>query len=320
MGLDSRVIFRLPNQGKLFALIEGSGNDGFVVQPFDKTIAPIHLTGRIQEISKLEASEILSQLDLHMYIEDTHDEVDYKEIVNKAVDAISNGDFKKVVLARKQMIHSSAPAIDVFFNLEANNPNAFVYTFCVDGKMMLGASPETLLNFKDGVLQTEALGGTKTHNAYSDKEFEEHQQIVKYITDLLDANGYQYELSEMQMKRASRVEHLQTPIRIQSKGFKDDLQLVNVLHPTSAVCGLPFQSAYDFIKNSEGFDRKFYAGYLGYYSENSAFEMYVNLRCANVFNGIYELYAGAGINSKSIAEDEFNETDNKFQTIEQWLK
>ena len=48
--------------------------------------------------------------------------------------------------------------------------------------------------------------------------------------------------------------------------------------------------------------------------------MYVNLRCARVFEGVYELYAGAGINEMSDPNDELVETDNKLQTIAQWLK
>uniref|UniRef100_UPI0040474081 chorismate-binding protein n=1 Tax=Flavobacterium sp. TaxID=239 RepID=UPI0040474081 len=52
------------------------------------------------------------------------------------------------------------------------------------------------------------------------------------------------------------------------------------MHPTPAVCGLPKKEAMEFVLKEEGYDRKFYSGFLGEWNRNEA-SMFV-LICAKV--------------------------------------
>jgi len=320
MSIQSPLVFRLPGSAQIQTLLIGDGTDVFIVHPFERHSNAIELKGQLQNIDLLGAQAIMAQWDLPEMDVLTTELPAYTTIVDRAIKAIEHGVFKKVVLARQQLLYSDKPFSEVFAALESQYPEAFVYAFCLDGVLMLGASPETLLNFANGVLRTEALGGTRTNGQYTHKEFEEHQQIIDYITQGVEACNYQYNVMPRKEKNAGKVEHLCSEIQIQSKGFRKDLSLLQVLHPTSAVCGLPFESSLDFIKKNEGFDRGYYAGYLGLIAGESAFRFFVNLRCANVFKGAYLLSAGAGINHLSVPEDELEETNNKFQTIAQCLK
>jgi isochorismate synthase len=61
-------------------------------------------------------------------------------------------------------------------------------------------------------------------------------------------------------------------------------QVISVLHPTPAVCGLPKQEAKDFILENEGYDREYYTGFFGRIKKEGSkdtlkSDLYVNLRC-----------------------------------------
>ena len=91
--------------------------------------------------------------------------------------------------------------------------------------------------------------------------------------------------------------------------------MLKLMHPTSAVCGMPFENAYSFLKSNEGYDRQFYSGYLGPVQINSESLIYANLRCMQVHENLVRLYAGAGITIDSIPEKEFEETEIKMQNL-----
>ena len=90
--------------------------------------------------------------------------------------------------------------------------------------------------------------------------------------------------------------------------------MLELLHPTSALCGDPFETAQNFIQENEAFDRNLFGGYIGYVNKNKA-DLYVNIRCAQYENDSLNLYAGAGITLDSNPEKELIETNNKLKTL-----
>jgi isochorismate synthase len=91
---------------------------------------------------------------------------------------------------------------------------------------------------------------------------------------------------------------------------------VKELHPTPAVGGVPSTISCKYIKEYEGYDRSLYSGYIGIvdFNTNNA-EYFVNLRCFKAYQNYIKLYAGAGITKDSVAEKEYDETENKMQSI-----
>ena len=87
------------------------------------------------------------------------------------------------------------------------------------------------------------------------------------------------------------------------------------LHPTPAVCGLPKNLADDFIRLKEKHERKYYTGYLGPWKLNQQVDLFVNLRCMEVTDDEFILYAGGGITAHSIPEKEWEETNQKAATL-----
>jgi len=315
------VVYRLPNQKHVQIFCAGSGEERFVFAPFLKDQNEHTLIGGVKTIDFYDLEQVFKSINLTRISEKrSTQEADYKDLVNLARVKISSTNLEKVVLAGKKWIEFETNIYKSYVSLLDNNPSAFVYFSFMDGTVMIGASPELLLARNDGELHTVALGGTETRGLYSEKEKIEHQQIRDYIELILKERMYKYISHETVSVKASSVSHLKTPYTIEAKLIEDDLNLIKYLHPTSAICGLPYQEALNFIKENEGFDRKFYAGYLGAIDGNDNFNLFVNLRCAELYQDGAMLYAGAGINSRSSPEDEWIEINNKMQTIAQCLK
>jgi isochorismate synthase len=317
----ARVLFRLPGAQQTEAFIVGDGSDGFMLAPFLRTGSVLELKGSIVPANEL----ILQGFFEHCVLQpgeaaQSVSGAGYIELVNHAKERIKSGSFEKVVLAGSHWMETRCESAQLFRMLLNHNPQAFVYAFCLDGKLMIGASPETLLQRSGNLLETEALGGTRTHGVYTEKEWTEHRQIQDYISMILETGGYGFSMGEAYSKKAGRIEHLCTQFRIEQRTLQADLELAKALHPTSAICGLPYQPALNFIELSEGFNRGYYSGYLGPVRASGEFYYFVNLRCAECYSNGLRLFAGAGINAMSVPEDEWEEINNKMQTIAQWLK
>lgn len=321
MRTQGKAIWRQPGDTQIYCIESGHGNDEFIIAPYVKNETIHSIKGQIipsttglqfdffKDFKLTESPQVSSTTELH-----------YTKAVNQAVKVIQQQQFEKVVIARQLIIETQVLPEKLFQALIAAYPHAFVYCFQLNnGLAMIGATPETLLERKENTLNTQALGGTEQAYGYSEKEYHEHQQIIIDICSKLKAQNYAFQLGETGPKKAGNVAHLSTPISIVNQSLEHDLNLVNVLHPTAAIGGLPFEAANNFLLENEDFNRRYYAGYLGF-KHNQNFSFYVNLRCAELYSNGAILFAGAGINSNSIAADEWQETNHKLNTLLQFLK
>ena len=115
--------------------------------------------------------------------------------------------------------------------------------------------------------------------------------------------------------RAGQLVHLRTDFQFGLKKTSELGNLLDALHPTPAVCGMPKDKAYDFIIENEGYDRKYYSGIIGWLNPEGHTTLYVNLRCLNIDGNYATLYAGGGILPSSDANSEWEETQHKMKTI-----
>jgi isochorismate synthase len=252
----------------------------------------------------------------------------FEFIVSKAINEIENGTFSKVVLSRKEII--SLPNFDLnslFVKLANAYPTAFAYCwFHPEIGLWMGATPETLLKVNGNIFQTVALAGTQLYEGseevlWQNKEKEEQQYVTDYIVDSLSNSVSEVQISTPKTIKAGNLLHLKTAIQgiIDKKTNLNDLVLL--LHPTPAVGGLPKINAINFINKSEGYNREYYAGFLGEinYNNNSESDLYVNLRCMKIQKNselnTAHLYIGCGITKSSIPEKEWFETVNKAMTL-----
>lgn len=78
---------------------------------------------------------------------------------------------------------------------------------------------------------------------------------------------------------------------------------------------MPLESALEFLKENEAYDREFYSGYLGPVNIQNNINLFVNLRCMQLLWNRAIVYAGAGVTVDSVPSTEWEETEMKMNTL-----
>ncbi|MCB0381788.1 MAG: chorismate-binding protein [Psychroserpens sp.] len=349
------VAYRHPNNHKIKGFLQTTSDlylsqnfkeSGFVFAPFNGLIKTVILPLEHCEILSCNSEIKTSNIEFNNrgnYQVDGKEQ--HIELVQKGVESIKKGDFKKVVLSRCETIDFSKQlSISVFKQLLQTYSNAFVYCwFHPDVGLWLGATPEVLLSITGNHLKTMALAGTQRYKDslvvnWGEKELEEQKFVTDFIEEQLKPLVSHIKISEPKTVRAGNLLHLQSDINCV---LETDLQTVlEHLHPTPAVCGLPVNTSKTFILNHEYYHRDYYTGFLGELNlkettsrntnrrnvENNAYSsvktvshLYVNLRCMQIKNNQALIYVGGGVTKDSNPEDEWQETVSKAETMKRVL-
>ena len=331
------VIYSKPNENALTGLFQKNNQiyitedfteKGFVFAPFDGE--QVLLIPEI-ESELIEMEFIPNTINKKTNSDTFVDELtknNFKNLVQKAIEEIGKQIFLKVVLSREEILDlQDFDLEDLFKKILNSYPTAFNYCwFHPEIGLWMGATPERLLKANGIKFHIVALAGTQLFQnnetvIWGNKEQVEQQFVTDYILETIKNVTYEVEISLPYSLKAGNLLHLKTDI----KGIINEKvslkQLVLLLHPTPAVCGLPKSSAKDFIIENEGYNRSFYAGFLGEINknENSETDLFVNLRCMQIKQELdrtkAHLYIGCGVTKDSTPEKEWQETVNKAMTM-----
>ncbi|HEY5589426.1 MAG TPA: isochorismate synthase [Paludibacter sp.] len=257
---------------------------------------------------------------------------DFISQVNMAVKAIEEGQFHKVVLSkvRLEKLNENFEASTFFLRLCEKYPHAFVYMILLPQVgCWIGATPEPLLVIENELVKTVSLAGTQIATeaeidsyVWSNKEIEEQGIVTVFVEHTLQSLDIKkYSKIGPTNYRAANLIHLKTAFEFSQSDLKNRLgDFLKALHPTPSVGGLPKDAAREFILNNEKHDRAYYTGFLGPINIENKSQVFVNLRCLQLFDKKFVLYSGAGITASSIAEKEWEETDNKMMTMMNVMK
>lgn len=259
----------------------------------------------------------------------------FKNLVKLGIQAISEGKLEKVVPSRTKTFQLSKEfdlSKSLFSMLKAY-PNSFVNFFHIPNVgTWIGASPEILIETKGEYFHTMSLAGTQPAvgenplktAAWTAKEIEEQALVSRYIVDCFKKIRLrEYDEYGPKTVLAGTLLHLRSDFRVNmtTTNFPQlGSVMLELLHPTSAVCGMPREAAHEFLKQYEGFDRSFFAGFIGPVNINQETSIYVNLRTASIEGDKAVLYAGAGVTEDSDPEKEWEETDLKCQIIGKFIQ
>ena len=252
----------------------------------------------------------------------------YIERFNLFVNAVNQGELRKLVLSRKKDL-----TVDkVNFELKAFLKACYLYNdsyiyLCKNGSYgtWIGASPEVLLCAKGWNCMTVALAGTmpSDNNLLPDKWDSKNRAEQAFVADYLRKIVRNFDLSFKESGpftvKAGKLLHLKTVFTFKMGNNSNFGDILELIHPTPAVCGLPKGEALNFILKNEGYKRGYYSGFVGKLNIENETELYVNLRCMNIYNSVVTLYAGGGIVKGSVANDEWIETERKMATMHDLL-
>ncbi|RZS96335.1 chorismate-binding protein [Cecembia calidifontis] len=255
---------------------------------------------------------------------------DFISLVNTGIEAIKSGKLNKIVPARlkKKPLSENFELIRSLTGLIGSYPNAFINFFHIpDIGSWLGASPEILIQTKGNEFYTMSLAGTQKakgdnplkNAAWTQKEIEEQALVSRYIVDCFKKIRLrEYDEQGPKTVIAGNLLHLRSDFRVDMKATNFPQLgsvMLKLLHPTSAVCGMPRNKAFEFLRQYEKLDRSLFAGFIGPVNVEEETSIYVNLRTARLTDKEAFLYAGAGVTEDSIPEKEWEETELKCEII-----
>ena len=250
---------------------------------------------------------------------------DYNRRFNSFIEPLRRKQFEKLVLSRSQTIPAGkadfSPAA-AFHKAIGRYKYSYVYLCHTPATgTWLGCTPEIILSGEKGEWHTVALAGTQPlqngelPTEWDDKNREEQEYVAFYIRKQLQALGIKPTETAPAPVRAGELSHLKSDFSFPLPDNRKLGDLLERLHPTPAVCGLPKEETYHFIRENEGYDRSYYSGFIGWLAPEEKSDLYVNLRCMNILDDAFVLYAGGGILASSETESEWLETEAKMQTM-----
>lgn len=250
-------------------------------------------------------------------------------LVADALTRIRAGEMEKVVAARASLLTALEPidVVSVVARLRRDHPSCTRFVMERGGLVFLGATPELLVTLRGLDLTTEALAGSIPRRDVaggdaddeplsralldSDKDRREQALVVRGIREALEPLCAELRVPDRVMVRALRhVLHLVTPISARLRRRAHVLDLVEALHPTPAVSGLPRAPAARWIAASEP-PRGWYAAPVGWFDAAGDGSFSVALRSALIDRERAFLFAGAGIVEGSSPALEYAETGAK---------
>ena len=259
------------------------------------------------------------------------DREEWEDMVRSALSHIDRNELQKVVLAQRRELAFDAPFdLDLLQEwLFDASDNSYRYLFRPRGqRAFVGRSPECILQKQGKEVRSESVGGTiETGENRSQqeqlaeelvgnqKDQREHSLVVKSIRDHLEPIAHSVKQEDQTVRVLSNVQHLCTPIHAQLMDDQHVLDLVEALHPTSAVGGYPRDRAMDLIHQLEPFDRGWYGGPIGWFDGDGDGCFAVGIRSGLMSERCVYLYAGAGIVEGSEPDREWEEVQWKFESM-----
>ena len=311
------IIFRLPFD-KDYYINSNNNNTKNSVEfvSFDKKTY-LKFDGDLKKLSPMDFAKKNFQLPKNPFLVENETKEEYLEKIERTIDFIKVHQLKKIVIARKKNIDfQDINIFETCQNLVKSYPSAFVYVFQKGDIFWIGAFSELLGKYdkKTHFFETMSLAGTlPIDEDWTEKEIEEQKPVTEYISNILKIYSENVEISETKDHISGNIKHLRTDFKTQiSERSLDDL--INDLHPTPAVCGVPKSLCISIIQDIEGFDRSFYAGYSKVDINDTIF-YFVNLRCGRLFKNNAELFVGGGITALSSPEKEWRETELKADAL-----
>lgn len=313
----------------LYAIEELNGQSGFVIAPFlvtpecpiilirpDKEELPANLPGD-------ETREVAAADNLSFEVKDQL-KATYSDCFRNFIRPLEDKELDKLVLSRNLSIprdNNFSPAA-AFYRASKRYIRSYVY-LCHTPQTgtWLGSTPEIILSGEKNEWCTVALAGTQPFRhgepsfCWDDKNKEEQRLVASYIRNQLHSLDIESVEEGPYTARAGELVHLKSDFCFSLPDNNKLGGLLQLLHPTPAVCGLPKEEAYRFILDNEGYERRYYSGFIGRLDPRGKTDLYVNLRCMNIQSHRLILYAGGGLLASSSKDDEWQETEDKLQTI-----
>ncbi len=342
--IDSWVFYRRPATSEIVHIsgksrtvknnMDWLNHDGFVIAPFNKSNCKTLFIDTVKSVNIHTEHEMRELFNDDLKMPSARkltkpcriiSKREYLSLFKQMKREIESTAVEKVVLSRVLNVDNIRPkqGIEMFIELCRKYPSAFIsFFYTPKAGLWIGATPETLMARKGARCRIASLAGTTTwqpelkfEQLWNSKEQIEQQMVTDFVKGIID----ELDIADCDVKgpgtvKAGSIVHLRTIFRFMLDDISLVDKLINRLHPTPAVCGLPKERAIKLIEEIERHERTYYSGFIGPVCSDS-FNLFVNLRCMQFTNMGVQLYVGGGLTKDSKPEDEWEETQLKAETI-----
>lgn len=335
---SSFVLFRLPcaeeyqvilqqNPPQTFLdLQEIDGLKGFLIAPFNPSNESpyILLEGETITVKQFDRTQ-----DLPLGFKEIIDEGknSYEKAFKEIQEELHSKKYKKIVLARTEEVelqeYTLSQILLTFQKACSIYPNSYVALWNTPTTgLWLTATPELLLRKNEDDWESMALAGTMSSEQreylylanWSNKNKREQEYVSQYIEEHLTPHTQHLYKSETYPTECGKLIHLRTDFKFKINETSSSLKVLQSLHPTPAICGIPTREAHNLIIKNEQVPRKYYSGFSGPLNQSKT-AFYVTLRCLNINKNKTVFYAGGGILPESKLQEEWEETERKLKTM-----
>ncbi|UJL46887.1 anthranilate synthase component I [Virgibacillus sp. NKC19-16] len=258
-------------------------------------------------------------------------EKQFKEKVEIAKKHIHEGDIFQVVLSQRMKAAIDGDPFSFYRKLRKANPSPYMFYIDFEDYLVLGASPESLIQTTGNEVVTNPIAGTRPRGKTAaedealmeallsdEKEIAEHRMLVDLSRNDL---GRVCEIGSIELPTYMKIEKYQHVMHIVSEvhgKLKNDFTGVNALIaclPAGTVSGAPKIRAMQIINELEEKKRGAYAGGIGYINFNQDVNIALAIRSLVIKDTRAYLQTGAGVVYDSVPEKEFAETLQKAKSL-----
>lgn len=281
------------------------------------------------DFSYLQEAEIPSPCEILTNLEQT--KTDFINQVTTLKQCITDGDLLQAVPSRRLQIKCETSALEVYRKIRLSNPSPYLFYINFGDYEIVGASPESLVRVRNGNATIRPIAGTRRRgkNDAEDeklklellndkKEKAEHLMLVDLARNDL---GRVCEVGSVKTTRFmecevfSHVIHLVSDVNGKILPNITSIQVLRSAFPAGTVSGAPKIKAIELLSTLEKTKRSFYAGAIGYIDIEGGLDFCIAIRCALKQNDIWTLQAGAGIVYDSNPQREWEETNEKLNSM-----
>jgi anthranilate synthase component I len=252
--------------------------------------------------------------------------------VERIQEYIRAGDCFQALLARRIEVPHDFPSGALYRALRALNPSPYMYHLVLDGVELVGSSPELLVRMADGRVTVRPIAGTRPRGGTpaaddalaaellaDEKERAEHVMLVdlgRNDVGRLARYGSVRVTDFMTVERYSHVLHIVSQVEGELPADASAVDVFRATFPAGTMSGAPKVRAMEIIDEMEPERRGPYAGAVGYIAAGDRrMDLAITIRTCVLAGGTASVQAGAGIVADSVAEREWEETENKARAM-----
>ena len=259
---------------------------------------------------------------------------EFKTNVEIAKKHCQRGDVFQLVLSRKFQQGFKGDDFNVYRALRSINPSPYLFYFDYGSFKIFGSSPEAQLVVKNRTAEIHPIAGTFARSGddmkdtalakalvADEKENSEHVMLVDLARNDLSRHCSAVSVENYrEIQFFSHVIHLVSKVIGKVRKKTTTMQIVADTFPAGTLSGAPKYRAMELIEAYEKTNRGFYGGAIGFMDFKGNYNHAIMIRTFLSKNQQLHWQAGAGIVSKSIAENELQEVYNKLGALTKAIK